>query len=117
MSTTGTTNQTLANIVRVDAQARGKVNVLRSTTTPYRKATRSRASTVIVRQTMPWSTNMTDCVHKERNTQGHMIANASERWMPVAQDNGREFHATIGQATKPTVVRPGGRTTLGDYHK
>ena len=115
MSTTGTTNNSLASILRVDAQVRGQVNALRSTVTPYRKATRTRASSVIVRQTMPWSKNTTGCELKTPKTQAQMLGDTGERWVLSCEDD--TWLTTTGKATKPTVVRPGGRTTLDDYRR
>lgn len=111
MSEYGHVNNDPATIMRLFTSRNDERQALSTKTRPYRKATRSRASTVVVRRD-------STIVHPPITDQ-HVL-NLRQDGMGCAPQVGGD--EVTGGSTRPAkarivVVRPGGATRLGDYHR
>ena len=101
MSETGHVNDDPQAVLRLWARQHDERTVLSNRVVSPRKATRTRASSVVTRRDPSIMRPM-----REREA---MIRDSSEAWAST--------HATIGYGEKVTVVRPGGRARLTDFHR
>lgn len=103
MSATGSVNDSAAAIMRLTIAGRDERAVLSSRVVSTRKATRYRASSVVVRRVEPTAISEYKVCHRA------LVISDAERWAST-QD-------TVGRSERITVVRPGGRLLLSDMHR